>query len=59
MVNGNGRYLYLLLALGVLLLAVAGYAGYVLYPRFDLPPATGVGLLPGLPRSFLPAPFPY
>lgn len=36
---------YALLALGLALLAVAGYIGYELYPRFDLPAAQGAGLL--------------
>jgi hypothetical protein len=61
MVSGNGRSSYLLLILGTLLLAAAGYVGYVLYPRFDLPPATGVGLLAwaaGIASLFPPAPFP-
>ena len=37
-------FAYLLLAVGVAILAVGGYAGYVVYPRFDLPAAAGVGL---------------
>jgi copper chaperone CopZ/cytochrome c biogenesis protein CcdA len=36
---------YLLLALGVAVLALAGYIGYVLYSRFALPAVTGAGLL--------------
>lgn len=36
---------YALLALALLLLGGAGYAGYELYPRFDLPSAEGVTLL--------------
>ncbi len=53
---------YILLAAIVGVLALAGYAGYVLYPRFDLPAATGIGLQswrpgPGSPRSSLPARF--
>lgn len=36
---------YLLFASGVVALALAGYSGYVLYPRFALPAASGVGLL--------------
>jgi len=63
MAGENGRYSYLLLALGVLLLTAAGYAGYVLYPRFDLPSATGVGLLAlaaaaGIASLFSPCSFP-
>lgn len=54
---------YLLLVLAVLLVALAGYAGYVLYPRFDLPAATGAGLLilaagAGLASFFSPCSFP-
>lgn len=30
---------YGLFVLGIAILAVAGYIGYELYPRFDLPPA--------------------
>jgi cytochrome c biogenesis protein CcdA len=63
MADGNGRYSYLLLALGVLLLAAAGYTGYVLYPRFGLPPVAGVGLLAlaaaaGIASLFSPCSFP-
>jgi cytochrome c biogenesis protein CcdA len=36
---------YGLFVLAVVALAVAGYAGYALYPRFDLPAASGIGLL--------------
>lgn len=36
---------YGLLVAAVLAIAVAGYAGFVLYPRFDLPAAQGAGLL--------------
>ncbi|MGI8575486.1 MAG: hypothetical protein ACR2MA_09100, partial [Egibacteraceae bacterium] len=36
---------YLLLATAVLVVAIAGYAGYVVYPRFDLPAVAGAGLL--------------
>lgn len=54
---------YLLFALGVLLLALAGYAGYVIYPRFDLPSVTGGGLLvlavgAGIGSFFSPCSFP-
>jgi hypothetical protein len=46
MIGRNGRSTkYFLLALVVLVLAAAGYTVYALYPRFDLPPATGIGLL--------------
>lgn len=36
---------YGLFVLAVVVIATAGYAGYVLYPRFDLPAASGIGLL--------------
>jgi cytochrome c biogenesis protein CcdA len=43
--------------------AVAGYAGYVVYPRFDLPAATGASLLAlaaaaGIASFFSPCSFP-
>jgi cytochrome c biogenesis protein CcdA len=54
---------YFLLAAGVVILALAGYSGYVLYPRFDLPAVTGVGLLllaaaAGVAAFFSPCSFP-
>lgn len=54
---------YLLLTAAILLLAVVGYAGYALYPRFDLPATAGVGLLilaagAGLASFFSPCSFP-
>lgn len=44
-------------------LAIAGYAGYVIYPRFDLPAAAGIGLLvlsvgAGFASFFSPCSFP-
>jgi cytochrome c biogenesis protein CcdA len=56
-------YQYLFLLLGIMLLALAGYSGYVLYPRFDLPAATGIGLLAlavvaGIASLFSPCSFP-
>lgn len=36
---------YGLFVLAVVVIATAGYAGYALYPRFDLPAASGIGLL--------------
>jgi len=62
--NHNGRSVRLLLLVaGLLLLALAGYGGYVLYPRFDLPAVTGAGLLllavaAGLASFFSPCSFP-
>lgn len=42
----NNRTLgYGLFVLAVVMIATAGYAGYALYPRFDLPAASGIGLL--------------
>lgn len=43
--------------------ALAGYAGYLVYPRFDLPPATGATLLllaaaAGIASFFSPCSFP-
>lgn len=57
----NARYLFLVFA--VLLLALAGYGGYVLYPRFELPAVNGVGLLllaaaAGVASFFSPCSFP-
>ncbi len=54
---------YLALALGAVGLGLAGYAGYVLYPRFDLPAGTGAGLLvlavaAGVASFFSPCSFP-
>ena len=56
-----GRYGFLVL--GVAVLAIAGYAGYELYPRFDLPAADGAGLLvlatgAGVASFFAPCSFP-
>lgn len=58
---GPGRYALLVLAVGVI--ALAGFVGYVLYPRFDLPAAEGAGLLglaavAGLASFFSPCSFP-
>ncbi len=57
------RRRYLLLALLTLGLALAGYAAYVVYPRFHLPPVTGVPLLllaaaAGVASFFSPCSFP-
>ncbi len=54
---------YILLAAVVATLSLAGYAGYVLYPRFDLPAETGIGLLvlaagAGIASFFSPCSFP-
>lgn len=54
---------YVALVLGSVALALAGYAGYVLYPRFHLPAAAGAGLLllaagAGVASFFSPCSFP-
>ncbi|WP_370325827.1 cation transporter [Euzebya sp.] len=54
---------YALLTAGVLVVALAGYAGYELYPRFDLPALEGAGLLvlaagAGIASFFAPCSFP-
>lgn len=54
---------YILLVSIVAVVALAGYAGYSLYPRFDLPAATGIGLLvlaagAGIASFFSPCSFP-
>lgn len=56
-----GRYGVLTVA--IVLVALAGYVGYELYPRFDLPAAEGVGLLAlaagaGIASFFAPCSFP-
>jgi len=55
--------LYLLFVLAVAFFALAGYAGYALYPRFNLPAASGAGLLilaaaAGIASFFSPCSFP-
>src|SRR6266540_6318045 len=60
---GPGRLRYALLAVGVVLLGLAGYVGYVTYPRFHLPSVTGAALLAlaagaGLAAFFSPCSFP-
>ncbi len=54
---------YALLTAGVTVLAVAGYAGFVLYPRFGLPAGSGISLLvlatgAGIASFFSPCSFP-
>ena len=62
--GGPGRGLrYGLLALAVVALALAGYMGYALYPRFDLPAVEGAGLFvlaagAGIASFFSPCAFP-
>jgi cytochrome c biogenesis protein CcdA len=52
-----------MLAIGVTFVALAGYAGYVLYPRFGLPSVSGGALLvlaagAGIASFFSPCSFP-
>ncbi len=59
----HGKRWYALLTLGVIILAIAGYAGYVLYPRFGLPAVQGASLLllavaAGIGSFFSPCSFP-
>lgn len=59
----DGSVWYALLVLGIVVLAVAGYTGYVLYPRFDLPAVTGASLFvlaaaAGIGSFFSPCSFP-
>jgi cytochrome c biogenesis protein CcdA len=54
---------YTLLAFATLVIALVGYLGYVLYPRFDLPAARGATLLvlaagAGIASFFSPCSFP-
>jgi cytochrome c-type biogenesis protein len=54
---------YALLAVVTAVVAVAGFGGYVLYPRFDLPSVSGAGLLAlaagaGVASFFSPCSFP-
>ncbi|MGH9159482.1 MAG: cation transporter [Vicinamibacteraceae bacterium] len=54
---------YALLVLVAAVLALAGYVGYELYPRFNLPAAEGIGLLllaagAGIASFFSPCAFP-
>ncbi len=57
------QFWYALLVLVVLILALAGYGGYVLYPRFGLPAVHGASLLflavaAGIGSFFSPCSFP-
>lgn len=60
---GAQRNRYLVLIAVVVVVAVAGFVGYVLYPRFDLPAVEGAGLLglaaaAGVASFFSPCSFP-
>jgi copper chaperone CopZ len=59
----GGARRYALLLVAVVVVALAGYIGYVLYPRFDLPAVQGAGLLAlaaaaGFASFFSPCSFP-
>ena len=61
--GGPRGYGYALLALATAAVALVGYLGYVVYPRFDLPAATGVTLVvlaaaAGIASFFSPCSFP-
>ncbi len=61
--QSSQTFWYIFLAAIVGVLALAGYTGYVLYPRFDLPAASGIGLLvlaagAGIASFFSPCSFP-
>ena len=54
---------YAVLVVAIVVVALAGYIGYVLYPRFDLPATQGAGLLAlaaaaGFASFFSPCSFP-
>ncbi len=59
----DDRWRYGLLVVGTLLAAIAGYLGYVLYPRFGLPAVAGASMLAlsaaaGFAAFFSPCSFP-
>ena len=59
----NTRQRFILLSLLTLAVALAGYAGYLVYPRFHLPPMAGGALLllaaaAGIASFFSPCSFP-
>ena len=61
--SDSGERRYALLALAILVTALGGYAGYLLYPRFGLPAAEGAGLVAlasaaGTASFFSPCSFP-
>lgn len=61
--SSSRGYWYMLLTVGIGLLALTGYGGYVLYPRFNLPNVTGAGLfvlaaMAGIASFFSPCSFP-
>ena len=59
----TGFLRYILLILGIGILALAGYTGYVLYPRFGLPAGSGavfltLAAMAGIAAFFSPCSFP-
>lgn len=59
----NNKISHALLVVAVAFFALAGYAGYALYPRFNLPASSGAGLLmlaaaAGIASFFSPCSFP-
>ena len=59
----NKWFKYSLFILAILLLSLVGFSGYVIYPRFNLPAVSGVGLLiltlgAGIASFFTPCSFP-
>lgn len=63
MTGRDDRGRYLLLVAGTVVAGLAGYAGYVLYPRFGLPPVAGASVLvlasaAGFAAFFSPCSFP-
>lgn len=61
--RNDDRWRYWLLVAGTLLAGIAGYLGYVLYPRFGLPAVAGASLLllaaaAGFAAFFSPCSFP-
>jgi cytochrome c biogenesis protein CcdA len=61
--QNRGIAVYILFIMGVAALAIAGYTGYALYPRFNLPAVSGAGLLmlaaaAGIASFFSPCSFP-
>jgi cytochrome c biogenesis protein CcdA len=59
----GGRTRYALLAVALVLAGLAGYGGYVLFPRFDQPSVVGLGLVAlaagaGVASFFSPCSFP-
>jgi cytochrome c biogenesis protein CcdA len=62
-VNHTRNRFVLLLLVAVIAMALAGYIGYVVYPRFDLPASTGLALTglavaAGFASFFSPCSFP-